>query len=47
MTRVVTNQTPNKRMNASRNRPVGSLRSVTFTPGRVIRNSLGRNLEKP
>lgn len=28
----------NQRMNASRNRPVGSLRSATSTPGRVIRN---------
>ncbi len=30
----------NKRMNASRNRPAGSLRSVTFTAGRVIRDVL-------
>ena len=29
-------ESPNKRINASRNRPVGSLRSVTLTPGRVI-----------
>jgi hypothetical protein len=31
-------EVPNKGMNASRNRPVGSLRSFTQTPGRVIPN---------
>jgi hypothetical protein len=35
---------PNKRMNASRNRPTGSLRSVTFTAGRVI-GDVGRRTE--
>ena len=34
----------NQRMNASRNRPAGSLRLTTSTPGRVIRNVMHTTL---